>query len=155
MSEKTTETQKKSLLSCPFCGGEAKLEQTGRNKLTIKCKGCMVRKTQKVLHRSLKWLEEKMIKDWNTRATILERKDDCMSEDNEDQKVILPVIGGSKVERSLNFLKQSAKICIAEEQKKIHPDNGLIAVLCDTVRLAREQEDRMADNMAVLKEKLT
>jgi hypothetical protein len=52
---------------CPFCGGEVKLEQTGSSQITIKCKSCPAKMTQKTLRHTLEWLESEMIKDWNKR----------------------------------------------------------------------------------------
>jgi len=64
------------------------------------------------------------------------------------------IIGGRRIEGSLLNLKRAAKVCIANEQKKLSPDNALISVLCDTVRLVREQEDRMKENMKGLKKRV-
>lgn len=62
------------LLPCPFCGGEAEIKQIARNGLRIKCRSCVVGKTQKVIKHSLEWLREKMITDWNTRTPKSETK---------------------------------------------------------------------------------
>lgn len=59
---------RKILKPCPFCGGAAELEQTGKKQLTIKCKHCHVKRQQRVLRHSLEWLEGKMIEAWNERA---------------------------------------------------------------------------------------
>ena len=72
----------------------------------------------------------------------------------EKMEVNLPAVGGRMIDCSLSDLKRRAKIYIAEEQNKIAPDNGLIALLCDTVRLAREQEDYMTGKLDALKEKI-
>lgn len=66
------------LKPCPFCGGEAELEQTGKLELTIRCvgvqpsglRGCGPKYTQKItLNRfSLEWLGERMAENWNRRA---------------------------------------------------------------------------------------
>jgi len=45
------------------------------------------------------------------------------------------------VERTLNELERAALLCLGTEQEKIAPDNALIAVLCDTVRLIHEHSD--------------
>lgn len=55
------------LKPCPFCGGEAEITQTGRLKLYLRCKSCRIGLQQKVLRKSLEWLENEMIKDWNKR----------------------------------------------------------------------------------------
>ncbi len=65
--EQISKSKSNDLLGCPFCGGEAELKQTGRNKITIKCKSCLVKMEQKVLRQSLEWLEKKMIESWNKR----------------------------------------------------------------------------------------
>ena len=52
---------------CPFCGSKAELRYEGKNGIKIKCTGCLAKMSQKVIHKSLEWLEEVMIKEWNTR----------------------------------------------------------------------------------------
>lgn len=48
------------------------------------------------------------------------------------------LVAGDRVDRPLYELVRSAEAHLAEEQAKPNPDNGLIATLCDTVRLVRE-----------------
>lgn len=55
------------LKPCPFCGGNAELKQKGSNGFVLKCTGCHIQLTQKVLRKPLEWLEGKMIEHWNTR----------------------------------------------------------------------------------------
>ena len=47
-------------------------------------------------------------------------------------------------------LEHRAKLYIEEEQKKLAPDNGLIAVLCDAVRLGREYSAEMNKSLSSL-----
>jgi hypothetical protein len=54
-----------------------------------------------------------------------------------------PAVGGRRIERTIADLERAALVCLAEEQEKPNPDNALIAVLCDTVRLGREYADSM------------
>lgn len=56
------------MLPCPFCGGEPEIKQTGRNKLKLKCKRCVIGIEQKTLRYGLDWLEKRMIEDWNKRV---------------------------------------------------------------------------------------
>lgn len=56
------------MLPCPFCGGEPDIKQTGRNKLKLKCKRCLIGIEQKTLRFGLDWLKEQMISDWNNRV---------------------------------------------------------------------------------------
>lgn len=51
----------------------------------------------------------------------------------------LPAVGGRFCEWSLNELEHRCLVTMLHEQEKPLPDNGLIAVLCNAVRLAREQ----------------
>lgn len=53
----------------------------------------------------------------------------------------MPEVGGSMIDGTLADLERRARLCIGREQEKIAPDNALIAVLCDTVRLVREHCD--------------
>jgi len=59
---------KDDLLCCPFCGGDAIIEQTRSNELQVKCGHCLIGLKQKVKHNSLKWLRGVLIKAWNQRA---------------------------------------------------------------------------------------
>jgi hypothetical protein len=61
-------------------------------------------------------------------------------EEERDQLRNLPTVGGSYVEGTLNDLAHRAQVHLGTEQEKPLPDNALIAVLCDTVRLVREWE---------------
>ena len=49
----------------------------------------------------------------------------------------LPQVSG-KMERSIADLERSCLVLIKEEQRKINPNNALIAALCDAVRMGRE-----------------
>ncbi len=66
------------LKPCPFCGGEAAIEQTGRQELTLRCvgiqpsglKGCGPKYVQKVKTHSLEWLAGVMAEKWNNRVSV-------------------------------------------------------------------------------------
>jgi hypothetical protein len=49
-------------------------------------------------------------------------------------------VGGEYTEGTIAELAQRCEVLIAEEQEKPLPDNALISVLCNTVRLTRECE---------------
>ena len=53
----------------------------------------------------------------------------------------LPEVAGRHIEGSLEALERRAKFYIAEQQEKPSPDNALIALFCDTIRLCREYAD--------------
>lgn len=64
---------KEELKRCPFCGS-TKIELTHKGNaytktrsVTIKCKGCMVKRTTGAIRYTLEWCEEKAINAWNTR----------------------------------------------------------------------------------------
>ena len=67
-------------------------------------------------------------------------------DDNNEKDLFphLPAVGGRRVETSLADLEYRARVHLQAEQGKPSPDNALIALLCDTVRLCREQADLMA-----------
>jgi hypothetical protein len=48
------------------------------------------------------------------------------------------VVVGTKMERALDEFVQACEVHIEDEQSKILPDNSLISILCDSVRLARK-----------------
>lgn len=56
------------MLPCPFCGGDPEIKQTGRNKLKLRCRSCVMGIEQKTLRYDLIWLETKMIEGWNSRV---------------------------------------------------------------------------------------
>ena len=53
----------------------------------------------------------------------------------------LPRVAG-RMECSNADFERRCLICIADEQDKIAPDNALITVLCDAVRLARKCQEK-------------
>lgn len=55
------------LKACPFCGGEAQMHYYGSKGRKIKCASCLIQYKQRVIFKSVEWLEEELIKDWNTR----------------------------------------------------------------------------------------
>jgi hypothetical protein len=52
----------------------------------------------------------------------------------------LPEVGGEMLPTTLAQFEQRCKVQLADEQRKPNPDNALIGLLCDAVRLARENE---------------
>ena len=67
--------------------------------------------------------------------------------DNEsssmDEAAMGPEVAGRMCEWSMREFERRARMCIQREQEKPLPDNDLIAVLCNAVRLCREHTDRM------------
>jgi hypothetical protein len=51
------------------------------------------------------------------------------------------LVGGRRMERSIASFERACEVYIEAEQEKLAPDNVLIALLCDAVRLSRELED--------------
>jgi hypothetical protein len=60
----------------------------------------------------------------------------------------LPAVGGDRLERTLADFERACLVCLDDEQRRPNPDNALIAVLCDAVRLAREQTPPLAQEAA-------
>ncbi len=54
----------------------------------------------------------------------------------------LPAVAGT-LDKSIAEHERGCLVLIGNEQEKIAPDNHLIAVLCDAVRLAREYVNYM------------
>lgn len=54
----------------------------------------------------------------------------------------LPDVSG-RMECSNEDFERRCRILIGEEQSKLHPDNTIISILCDGVRLAREYSAAM------------
>ena len=48
------------------------------------------------------------------------------------------VVAGVRMERSIKSFVHDCEVYIEEESQKLLPDTGLIALLCDAVRLTRE-----------------
>lgn len=59
----------------------------------------------------------------------------------------LPAVGGRSLNRPIADLERACLVLLAEEQRTISPNNALIAVLCDTVRLGREYSDAMIEQL--------
>lgn len=64
-----------------------------------------------------------------------------MSTEHELTVEQLPTVTGRMCEWSIGELERRCLICIQREQEKPLPDNDLIAVLCNAVRLGREHCD--------------
>lgn len=61
-------------------------------------------------------------------------------------RINVPVsVAGRRLETTLNEFENSCLVLIAEEQDKPNPNNALISVLCNAVRLGREQADSFGD----------
>ena len=50
----------------------------------------------------------------------------------------LPFVGGQTMEDTLDNFERRCKVYLKDEQEKLASNNGLVAVLCDAVRLSRE-----------------
>lgn len=64
------------LKPCPFCGGEAEYTKVGNSKMgikqaTIKCKNCLVQRTQKFKSKAFdfEWIDKTMMDSWNRRVS--------------------------------------------------------------------------------------
>lgn len=57
----------------------------------------------------------------------------------------LPEVAGRVLTVPIQTFVNRCLVHIEEEQRRANPDNALIAVLCDAVRLAREYVDFMKD----------
>lgn len=56
------------LKPCPFCGGPAEIKQYKIAGISIRCRRCTITKKQRVIRKSVEWLKDEMVKDWNTRV---------------------------------------------------------------------------------------
>ena len=59
------------------------------------------------------------------------------------KKNYLPLVEGRRLDYTNALFEHRCLIHLDYEQRKIAPDNGLIALLCDAVRLVREYNDSM------------
>jgi hypothetical protein len=60
---------------------------------------------------------------------------------SERNSAALPSVAGRMCEWSINEFVRRCLVCIQREQEKPLPDNDLIDVLCNAVRLGREHGD--------------
>ena len=83
-----------------------------------------------------RWLAD-LISPWTRddqpRVEIIAAKLRRMTE----QEAPLPAVAG-RLDRTIADFERACLVHLAEEQARPNPDNALIAVLCDAVRLARE-----------------
>lgn len=56
----------------------------------------------------------------------------------------LPTVGGRKIETSNDEFERKCLVHLEAEQRKLLPDNSLIALLCEAVRCVREYNDYAA-----------
>lgn len=62
----------------------------------------------------------------------------------ENEQLILPEVGGRRVNRSNADMERAFLVCLAREQEKgDFADSALVAALCDGVRIVREYSDVM------------
>jgi len=59
------------------------------------------------------------------------------------KKNYLPLVEGRRLDCTNALFEHRCLVYLDHEQRKIAPDNGLIALLCDAVRLVREYNDSM------------
>jgi hypothetical protein len=57
----------------------------------------------------------------------------------------LPAVAGDALTVTLDQFERSARVLLRDEQDKALPDNALLAVLCDAVRLGREYAHLLGD----------
>lgn len=57
---------------------------------------------------------------------------------DDDTNDGLPAVAGERMDRSLAAYTRACRVLLAEEQERPNPNNALVAVLCDGVRLTRE-----------------
>ena len=57
-----------SLLNCPFCGGEAKIDKTITNTVSVECTVCHA--SSRIILCTEGDIEQKAIKAWNTRKPM-------------------------------------------------------------------------------------
>jgi hypothetical protein len=58
-----------------------------------------------------------------------------------EQPGTLPLVAGRCIEGTIADFERRCLVHLEEEQRMPFPDNALIAVLCDAVRLSREYVD--------------
>ena len=61
----------------------------------------------------------------------------------------LPAVAGRRMTQSHEDFERACLVLLDEEQRKIAPDNHLIATLCDAVRLSREHVDTLENTIPV------
>ena len=92
MSKEISKEKTNSLLNCPFCGGEAKIDKTITNTVSVECTVCHA--SSRMILCTEGDIEQKAIEAWNTRKPlerIVERLeyeyheiDKCKKESYED-----------------------------------------------------------------------
>lgn len=60
------------LKQCPFCGGDAILEEIGndftsKRSVVVRCTGCRVKRTDSAIKSSMEWLVNTAVSNWNMR----------------------------------------------------------------------------------------
>lgn len=112
-------------MDCPFCGGKARLDHRDEDGAAyVYCPKCQA--SGPLVLPLKEDADPSAIGYWNTRAA-------CPAP--------VPVsVAGDVCLRSIADFERAATVYLAEEQRKPNPDNALVALLCDAVRLAREYE---------------
>lgn len=69
-------------------------------------------------------------------------------ERNDTDSAGIPAVGGDRIDCSIATLERRFLIALKDEQEKPSPDNSLIALFCDGVRLGREYCNAMKTPIA-------
>jgi hypothetical protein len=69
-------------------------------------------------------------------SEIRERLTADVNEDHEDDG--LPRVTGGRMDRTIADFRRACRVLLMEEQEQANPNNALVTILCDAVRLSRE-----------------
>ena len=73
-----------------------------------------------------------------------------MKQSEHPVMVGLPQVGGEVMSGSLVEFERRCRLYLEVEQSKLSPDNCLIALLCDAVRLSREYGEHYRNALSAL-----
>lgn len=85
MSKEISKEKTNSLLNCPFCGGEVKIDKTITNTVSVECTVCHA--SSRIILCTEGDIEQKAIEAWNTRKPmeiIVERLEEQREESATD-----------------------------------------------------------------------
>jgi Zn ribbon nucleic-acid-binding protein len=61
------------LKPCPFCANkDILISHYKKDGIQIRCSNCGVMFQQRVMRKSIEWLQERLIEDWNSRQALKE-----------------------------------------------------------------------------------
>ena len=117
MSKEISEEKTNSLLNCPFCGGEAKIDKTITNTVSVECTVCHA--SSRMILCTEGDIEQKAIEAWNTRKPM--------------QNIV------ERLEEELHLSDKEKRRCIHENPLQFDEAKGHARGIANAIEILKEE----------------